>query len=558
MKKNKIVILLLGMAVFYSCQDNVIEKSEYKISNKIDLSHLGTFPLSDSYNSAITKAANTAFDTDWENCSIITLASGKQVNLPWARITDANLPLNIARDIKKEDGWQLVFHTFAGSGNIESLKNYMMFYNQRTGFLKIFYNQEINEYPNNSGFWIFNLEYPQKMLNGTTAFTTPTNLSGNINSWRGSNPTNIPDNASFRPGWNAMQIMLTYDPNAPQDQVLSLLTLVSNISKQDLYGNYISYSKGVILTSGSSSEHSSISGDLATIFGNEAGKWIKERVVDSLKTKPTGASPTDDISTLAKWGLDKIFYNFNGSYSKSMSSNSDLDIQTKTSGTITGTIQFNTQTNIRSLRIPFDKSTFGIELGAWNLAGSPIIYINPIGTYKPSIYDVQLDELYYTFKASGKYDYRVIFNPELEKHLIKYWTNTEVIHYYYKDAIPENPVTNFDYGTLGKSGGYWIETDRSNLIYGEYEKPGSMYHAKIQKDVFFKGLLERYKPQNGQPYPKINILNNTDLVRGGYYFVGKDLLVKVSLYMITEFAGKRDTTLSTRTYAPKIEWDKPY
>lgn len=97
-----------------------------------------------------------------------------------------------------------------------------------------------------------------------------------------------------------------------------------------------------------------------------------------------------------------------------------------------------------------------------------------------------------------------------------------------------------------------------NLIYGEYDKPGSMYQTKIQKDVFFKGLMERYKPQNGQPYPTINILNNTDLVRGGYYFAGKCLLVKVSLYMITEFAGKRDTTLSTRTYAPRIEWDNPY
>lgn len=263
------------------------------------------------------------------------------------------------------------------------------------------------------------------------------------------NPTQLTDNASFRPGWNAIQFMLTYDPNAPQGQILSLNTLVSNISKQDLYGNYTSYSKGVILTSGSSNEHSSISGDLATIFGNEAGRWIKERVVDSLKTKPAGTSPTDDISTLAKWGVDKIFYNFNGSYSKSITANSNLEVQTKTSGTIAGTIQFTTQTNIRSLRMPFDKNTFGIDLGAWNLESSPIIYINPIGKYKPYTYDVLLDELYYTFQASGRYSYRVIFNPELEKHLIKYWTDTKVIHYYYKDAIPENPVSNFDYGTLG-------------------------------------------------------------------------------------------------------------
>lgn len=84
MKKNKIsiVIILFVIAIFYSCQDNVFENPGNKISNNIDLSHLGTFPLSDNYKSTITRATTATFDTDWENYNMATLASGLQINLP--------------------------------------------------------------------------------------------------------------------------------------------------------------------------------------------------------------------------------------------------------------------------------------------------------------------------------------------------------------------------------------------------------------------------------------------------------------------------------------------
>ena len=36
-----------------------------------------------------------------------------------------------------------------------------------------------------------------------------------------------------------------------------------------------------------------------------------------------------------------------------------------------------------------------------------------------------------------------------------------------------------------------------------------------------------------------------------------NIFMKVTLNLVTEIEGKRDTTISTRTFVPKLEWD-PY
>lgn len=43
----------------------------------------------------------------------------------------------------------------------------------------------------------------------------------------------------------------------------------------------------------------------------------------------------------------------------------------------------------------------------------------------------------------------------------------------------------------------------------------------------------------------------------GTYRFDKNHFVKFTLFMVTNFEGQIDTTVSTRTFVPKIEWD-PY
>lgn len=40
-----------------------------------------------------------------------------------------------------------------------------------------------------------------------------------------------------------------------------------------------------------------------------------------------------------------------------------------------------------------------------------------------------------------------------------------------------------------------------------------------------------------------------------FYFDATKIFLRMTLNMITEFEGKRDTTISTHTYIPRIEWD---
>lgn len=49
---------------------------------------------------------------------------------------------------------------------------------------------------------------------------------------------------------------------------------------------------------------------------------------------------------------------------------------------------------------------------------------------------------------------------------------------------------------------------------------------------------------------------NMDLVRGGNFKIAADnVLVKVTVQLVTKFENKRDTTVETRTFVPKFEWD---
>ncbi|WP_304630732.1 hypothetical protein, partial [uncultured Muribaculum sp.] len=57
-------------------------------------------------------------------------------------------------------------------------------------------------------------------------------------------------------------------------------------------------------------------------------------------------------------------------------------------------------------------------------------------------------------------------------------------------------------------------------------------------------------------YKYIYAPSNEDIKRGNPFsheITGNYL--KVSVFLVTEFEGKRDTTVNTRTFSPKYEWD---
>ena len=109
----KLLYLILLSLAFFSCSENISELANDK---------------------------NSVLLNDWENVQMISLntSGNHNVTVPWANGTASSLSESFRKDIKKGDGWVMLFHTFKQKG-LDEKQNYMCFYNQFTGYLKVFY-----------------------------------------------------------------------------------------------------------------------------------------------------------------------------------------------------------------------------------------------------------------------------------------------------------------------------------------------------------------------------------------------------------------------------------
>ena len=546
--KTKLYLICLLLA---SCQSNEIELNniiQQKRTSDSELAKGNIFPLSKEYkDNSPTTRNGTTFEADWENHSSVTLASGNVVNLPWSSVTDGNIPVNIAFDIKKEDGWEMIFHSFKASEGAQNNRNYMIFHNLRTGILKTFYYLENNNYSNNTGTWNIDFTPSRYWLNHTGEVSVPTAL-GKVNYWASTNLISL-ENKGFQMGWNCFQVQLAYDPEDNTNQIFTINSNILNTTNVNLFGEEQSYSNGAILSHGSSNPLSSLSQNITSFVGKEAEKWINDKVnKDSKENAPTSKGIIGIVGgALIKAGVNKIFNHFTASASKITTTTSDLQFTTKGTSKVTGTFTFNGTSPILGLRIPFNKDKVG-ELGNWNITETPIIYMDPLGdifgTIDLSSYNG--DKAFrFRYRGISKYGYNLIINPKLENHIIKKWVDCDVINYGNKsNKTPTNPFSNFDYGELGRT--YSMMYDgRYKYIFdykdGDYIRIDSLRPSLTAYNFY-------YGPLSPILLPKADTYED-------FYFDATKIFLRMTINMITEFEGIRDTTISTHTYIPRIEWD---
>lgn len=107
-------MMLFGMsALFTGCQENEMANltaNTQKETKDLTLCQYGTFPQSKEFKLQ-SRSSNFTFETDWEELSKVTLANGQEINLPWSNDASANFEKTLACDVKKEDGWQMVYHS---------------------------------------------------------------------------------------------------------------------------------------------------------------------------------------------------------------------------------------------------------------------------------------------------------------------------------------------------------------------------------------------------------------------------------------------------------------
>lgn len=136
MKKNfaALTALLFAMA---SCTDDPMLESTPNRMAEAPLSRAIVDP-------AHVSTSNPNLLNDWENQELIMLNNlnaaqqGDKVTTPWANGCMTELLQDFRKDIKKADGWKMLFHTFKKPGENQDL-NYMFFYNIFTGVIKVFY-----------------------------------------------------------------------------------------------------------------------------------------------------------------------------------------------------------------------------------------------------------------------------------------------------------------------------------------------------------------------------------------------------------------------------------
>lgn len=562
--KTKFLFLLAGaysLALLTSscCEDDDLSGTTVSAhAGNEDWEKGYVYPLAEGFgNRPVTRS--TSFETDWENETFVTTASGQRVRVPWAPdYTSTEMPVEIAKDVKKADGWKLIFHTFTSEA--DAYLNYLIFHNQLTGLLKIFYYSEGQTLGSNNGIW--ELEFQnctQRMLNFTDAIADPLTYGSDR---KHVYLTNITSNQSkgFVSGWNCCQTELAYDPGFTGGYLRigghNLQTTVVDVS-----GQYNSVSNGLIISESTTNPLNAGIKGAANLAGQSAEDWIKQKVSDGKIVDPEPATRSiggllagiagEGVKFIVNKGLHKVFSSFIGKFDRTSTTTQKLQLRTEGSISLAGTLVATNSSVVKGITIDFSPNKVG-RVGAWSLADSPTLYFHPLGDFTMENYMGPSGEYTYRFRGMTKSDYTINVNPDLQSHLVRKWATVEVISYSWKN-VPQIPhEATFDFGSIGgaKGSANISQTLKSeNLLYGRYLVDGSIYTADLTP-----GVYTRINPGevNGNPIAHAFI---PKLITYEDHYFQKNNFVRLTTFFAVTINGKTDTIVNMKTFVPKMEWD---
>lgn len=322
MKKNVSYFIILLLCLV-SCQKD-FEFEEFPISRAIV----------DENRSSIS---NPDLIYNWENIDRITIntigadLTSKKVTPPWSDGTSSPLSEIFRKDIKKEDGWKMLFHTFKEVG-LDEKQNYICFYNQFTGVIKVFYYYE-GENQNQGTQWFIRTSNNQnaKLFN-LVEYVTPTDTAAyDHNMLLFSNFSGDPI-GGISPGWNGFEFEVPYCTDYKNiDFVIGAYD--KRIINFDFSGKTESSITGTI-TSTKQKKPGIINKALASLAGPEAKK-----LVDKLPEKVNlGSKLTDLVKSIPSKGyVSAISSGLNSIFSKTTTTTQDVKLTTSGSITMEGT-----------------------------------------------------------------------------------------------------------------------------------------------------------------------------------------------------------------------------
>lgn len=231
--------------------------------------------------------SNPNLISEWEHVSEIVLnqvgggGSDIIVSTPWVDGVSTKLSSDFCKDIKKANGWVMLFHTFKRKG-LDPKQNYICFYNLFTGVLKVFYYFEGGPSATNTTWFIkADSATPFKTLDEPSYFSLPDNEASvnTANKLLFMNESITEPNA-LEVGWNGFEYQV---PRYSTDFSSCRFTIGAyshTINSVTLNGDAKLNTSGVVnsvTTNYATTDRYGVDG-IATYSGKKAEDYIKSRL----------------------------------------------------------------------------------------------------------------------------------------------------------------------------------------------------------------------------------------------------------------------------------------
>lgn len=441
---------------------------------------------------------------NWETVQYIYIPNEFQkienITPPWKSGSDNSLPADFSTDIKKEDGWTMLFHTFKDAATDPEIR-YMVFYNLFTGVIKVFYFYREHDDATNSQ-WVFKCtdkigQDPCKFK----MFYVPTFLSKadndvSITKDTGVTLSNSVDlkNSALKRGWNGFKYKVAQYSKEDLNKMF-LITAQSDVSintkfegflMNDISGKIKSVTVPETMGKNNASEMinsvAEMGGDAARDYIN--GLFDESKDTSSDKEKKfsgelsgflqglAGTVADEGVTALLKKGLGILFGQTSTvTVQKTVS---DVSLTAEGSVTLKGESNIPTASGASSITFNLGEILNGISssstnpnlvysassnsannklsnLGVWCVKNKPVVYFDLV---KPFYLEESTDlESYDPLEVSGttslptvKYgNIDIVFNPAVQQYITsytvdrKYFLATLKGKEYYSQYFSANP-----------------------------------------------------------------------------------------------------------------------
>ena len=570
MKHTVLSLLLATVFAFTSCTDTAF---------------LPEPPAPDDGSRAIVPGnqseTNPTLLTDWENCPTIYLnevSGGGQpiaVTAPWANGVSTVLENTFRTDIKKADGWIMLFHTFTRA-NEDPGQAYLCLYNRFTGYVKVFYYATKPNTTTNSVWTISSndLNTPRALFSDSEYFSQPLESDNNYTVWSITADNMVTSGHSgIKQGWNGFEFRVgEYNPENSEG-TFSIDAYNTTYTNFNFNGEETSTTTGTITTINTNSQ-SVVNNALAKAAINQTGEQAKKAIdkfaESNLNKNFLGINFKDILAKVSAGDYANAITSGVGFVFKSLFKKdpkySVSEVKLQTQGTIT--LQGNSETptvatidglsfTMKDILTPtIDPSKpiiivprpytalselriIKTELGVWNLKKKPTLYYERYTKFRDEVgafedygggaldFHGMLD-----LPQTRVGDIEVVFNPDIAPYVKSYSVSTGVI-----DVVGGNRSIN----NKGKA---IIEYNRANKL---TESNGITVYGVNNWDRDFYTFIDGI-PSN------IGLSNDTQLYVDWGENVGGNRAAVVTLTMNVDYNGRQFSLTESRvydvTYAP--------